>query len=109
MKIAGSRVGVTSMRVDINDIRRRQQESVHDNIGAFGRGFKRDNRPKPIKSFEEKLFLKKKEDEAQKRAGEFFNKRANWTQRNRAPVLDNSTEMKALMGKKRAGEVSKEK
>ena len=39
----------------------------------------------------------------------FFNKRLNWTSRNRAPVLENSTEMKVLMGQKKVGELSKSK
>ena len=52
----------------------------------------------PIKSKEEKVKIKKQEEQAVKKHEAYFGKRSNWTSRNRAPVLDNSTEMKALMG-----------
>lgn len=55
------RVGAQSTRVDINEIRRREQAAVDANVSAFGqtRHFKRDNRPKPEMSKEE-IALKKK-------------------------------------------------
>jgi hypothetical protein len=50
-----NRVGCVSDKIDINDIRRRQQQSVDDGCGAFGlpRGLKMDNRPQKFVSQEE--------------------------------------------------------
>ena len=52
LALIGNRVGVRAENVDVNAIRHRAQQAINDSVGAFGRGFKRDNRPKPILSIE---------------------------------------------------------
>lgn len=54
-------MNAVSEKVDLNEVKRRQQQEIDDNCGAFGlpRGLKQDNRPKKVLSKEELLMQQK--------------------------------------------------
>jgi hypothetical protein len=51
-KFKAARVGLPAERVDLNVIKRKNQQAIEEKLGAFGgaNSLRRDNRPKPQKS-----------------------------------------------------------
>jgi len=75
-RFKSGRIGIPNLRVDFNEIKKRQQQDKEDKFGAFGgqNTFKRDMRPKAEKSTAEVNMAKVKKAKEQAALMTFINR-----------------------------------